>query len=234
MENKYEYVTENLKRIMYNVNEAVEKYGRKDGVRVMAVTKTVDPDAINLSIKNGITLLGENRVQEYLRKKDSYDKRAEVHFIGHLQRNKVKQIINEVTMIESVGSIELCEEIDKQCKKAEIKKDILIEVNIGQEESKSGFLGDKLKEDIYKIANFKNIKVQGMMCIPPNRSDEKIFNKVYQLYIDIRDKKIDNINICLLSLGMTADYIQAIKYGSNIVRIGTGLFGTRNYTEVKI
>jgi hypothetical protein len=204
---------------------------RKPGekLNIMAVTKTVDPAAINHAVGLGIGLLGENRVQEYLSKKDFYDKSAEVHFIGHLQTNKVKYIIDSVSMIHSVDSLKLAAEIDKQAARTGKVQDILIEVNIGGEESKSGTPADTVEELACQIAEMKNLKLRGLMAIPPSESPEKFLCDMQQLYIDISGKNIDNISMDFLSMGMSGDYVEAIKYGANIIRIGRGLFGPRNY-----
>ena len=195
----------------------------------MAVTKTVDPAAVNHAIGLGINLLGENRVQEYTAKKEFYDKSAEVHFIGHLQTNKVKYIIDSVSMIQSVDSIKLAEEISRHAGRIGKKQDILIEVNIGGEESKSGVDKSALDELLYQTAELENVQVRGLMAIPPADSPEKFLYDMQKLYIDISEKSIHNISMDFLSMGMSGDYADAIKYGSDIIRIGRGLFGPRNY-----
>ena len=226
-------VSDNLKRIIYDIEQAKAKYRKPDDdVRVMAVTKTVDVDSINFVVKNGITLLGENRVQEYLEKYESYSKEADVHFIGHLQTNKVKYIIDKVSMIESVDSIKLADEINKQALKHNIVMPILIEVNAGNEISKSGIEPEKAFELCKYCADLPGVVVNGLMAIPPIGANEAIYEKMYSLYLDIMSKKVDNINMKVLSIGMSGDYETAIKYGSNLVRIGSKLFGARKYMEV--
>ncbi len=226
----FSYIDENYRRISYEVSEAAAKYRKPDEkVDIMAVTKTVDPAAVNHAAELGIKLLGENRVQEYLSKKDLYNKDTEVQFIGHLQTNKVKYIIDSVSVIQSVDSIRLAREIDRQALKIGKVQNILVEVNIGNEESKGGIDKSSLKELLYETAEMKNIKVCGLMAIPPALNAEKYLCEMQQLYIDISAEKIDNINMDILSMGMSGDYIHAIKYGSNLVRIGRGLFGPRNY-----
>ena len=228
-----EDIRENLKRIRYQVGEAAVKAGRRpEEVRIMAVTKTVPPELVNVAISEGLDLLGENRVQEFESKRDKYDlSRAEVHFIGHLQTNKVKYLTDSVSMIESVSSVRLAEEIDRIMGKNRKKMDILLEVNIGQEESKSGFTPDGLMEALETLSNLHNISVKGLMCIPPIGESERYFYNISKLFVDIKAKKLDNIDMSLLSMGMSADYGQAILYGSNIVRIGTALFGKRDYQK---
>ena len=230
--NEYDFVKENLKRILFEVGKAKAKYRSSDEkIEVMAVTKTVAPEIVNIAIENGITLLGENRVQEYLGKRDSYDKSARVDFIGHLQTNKVKYIIDSISVIQSVDSLRLAEEINRQSEKIGRVTDVYVEVNIGGEESKSGILPEETEEFIHKMSEYSNIRVCGMMTIPPKTDIEKNFSKMRQLFIDIRGKNIDNNNVCVLSMGMSADYTAAIKHGSNLVRIGSGLFGARKYME---
>lgn len=231
METEFSYIDENYKRIIYNIGEACTKYRRSDEkVMLMAVTKTVDPAAINHAVGLGINLLGENRVQEYISKKDFYNKNADVHFIGHLQTNKVKYIIDSVSVIQSVDSIKLAGEIDRHALRIGKIQDILIEVNIGNELSKSGVDKECLEELIYNISELENIRLRGLMAIPPADSSEKFLYDMQKLYIDISEKNIHNVSMDFLSMGMSGDYVNAIKYGSDIIRIGRGLFGPRNYT----
>ena len=226
--NKYLYVVENYHNICYNVNQLKSKYrSDNDIIQIMAVTKTVEPEIINVAIDNGINLLGENRVQEFLSKKDMYDKNASVHFIGHLQTNKVKYIIKDVSMIESVDSVKLANEIDKHARRNNLTMDILIEVNVGNEASKSGVEFNEVTSLLDEISSLKNIKVKGLMAIPPVNAPESLYEKMQKLFIDLKSKKSENIDMTFLSMGMSNDYPLAIKYGSNIVRIGTGLFGKR-------
>ncbi len=221
-------ISENLKRIRYNVEEAKAKYRKSDdNVSIMAVTKTVPYERVNYAVHEGITLLGENRVQEYLEKKDFYDKNAEIHFIGHLQSNKVKYIIDNVSLIHSVDNIKLAAEIDRQAAKIGHCMNVLIEVNIGREESKSGVFDDNLDQLIYEISQLKNVRIKGLMTIPPIGKSEEAFYKMQQIFNDLKAKRQDNIDMDILSMGMSADYALAVKYGSNIVRIGSGIFGAR-------
>lgn len=220
-------IKENYKIISNNIEKLKKEYKIPYDITFMAVTKTVDPESVNIAVECGIRVLGDNRVQEYLDKKDKYDKRAEVHIIGHLQTNKVKYIIDSVTMIQSVDSFKLASEIDRLCKIHNKTMDILVEVNIGNEESKSGVKTDDLEKLLREISVLNNIKVRGLMAIPPVGASEDIYLKMHQLYIDIKAKKMDNINMDILSFGMSQDYKLAIKNGSNLIRIGTGLFGSR-------
>ncbi|MBR5310882.1 MAG: YggS family pyridoxal phosphate-dependent enzyme [Oscillospiraceae bacterium] len=224
----------NVAEAFKNISAAAEKAGRDPSeVRLMAVTKTVSPDKINESIESGITLLGENRVQELLEKYESYDKRAEIHFIGSLQTNKVKYIVDRVTMIESVDSIKLAEEIEKRCSKIDKIMDILLEVNIADEESKSGFSVDEIIDASEKIKDFPHLRLRGLMTIGRFGAEieetRQYFAKMRNLLVDIKSKNIDNIYINILSMGMSSDYELAVAEGATIVRIGRGLFGERKY-----
>lgn len=228
---EFQYILENYKEICYNVENAKAKYGGRD-VRVMAVTKTVSPEKVNYAVSLGIDLLGENRVQEYLSKKDSYCSSAQVHMIGHLQTNKVKYIINDVDMIQSVDSLKLASEINRLAEKNNKTMNILIEVNIGGEESKSGVPADGLYKLIEEASALKNISVRGLMAIPPIGSNEEIFDRMNALFLGVKEKGFDGVSMDILSMGMSGDYETAIKHGSNLVRIGTKLFGARKYLEV--
>lgn len=224
-----------IKKVQEQIEEALLVSGRKDkNLTVMAVTKTVPPHKVNLAIHSGIHLLGENRVQEFLSKRDEYDlTETQVHMIGHLQTNKVRQIIDKVSMIESVSSLKLAEEINRQAQKIGIVMDVLLEINIGKEESKSGFFKEEVEEALSILSQMSHIQVKGMMCIPPKENAEKFFSDMAQFFIDIKQKKIDNINMSLLSMGMSGDFQTAIRYHSNIVRLGTALFGARDYPASK-
>jgi len=230
MKTEFDYIDENYKRIVFNINEAKQKYKRSDeSIEIIAVTKTIAPESVNHAISScGIKILGENKVQEYISKKDFY-KPASVHFIGQLQTNKVKYIIDTVDLIQSVDNIRLAAEIDKHAGRIGKIQDILIEVNIAGEELKGGIKPDELSELLYQAAELKNIKVKGLMTVPPILDSEKFLYKMQKIYIDILEKNIDNINMSLLSMGMSGDYELAVKYGTTLVRIGTALFGARVY-----
>lgn len=224
---------ENYKDIILKFNEAVNKSGRDAGeVTLLAATKTVDVSTINFATKNGINFIGENRVQELLSKYDSL-KPVHIHFIGHLQTNKVKDIIDKVEMIESVDSLKLANEISKQAEKKGIVMDILLEVNIGNEESKSGFSPEYAEKAVLEISKLSNIKIKGLMAIPPicdeREKAREYFRKMYKLFVDIKGKNIDNSSMEVLSMGMSDDFDIAIEEGSTLVRVGTALFGKRNY-----
>ena len=235
LEKQFEDIEYNLKTINEKISLAAEKSGRtRDDIRFMTVTKTVDVFRINKAIECGVDLIGENKVQEFLSKKpDLKLENVESHLIGHLQTNKVSKIVGQVDMIESVDSVKLANEISKQSLKLGVTTDILVEVNIGGEENKTGLPKDMLEEFLYEISELPSIKVKGLMTIPPfsqnNEENRKYFSKIYNMYVDIRSKKIHNINMDILSMGMSGDYEDAIACGSNLVRIGSAVFGPRIY-----
>ena len=214
------------------VKAAAIKAGRDPNeIRIMAVTKTVEPERINEMIHAGCDLLGENRVQEFLEKAESYDPAAEVHFIGRLQTNKVKYIVDKVTMIESVDSMRLAEEIEKRCASIGKTMDVLLEVNIANEENKGGFQYEEIWNVLEIIDGFFHLRVRGLMTIGRFGADfeetKQYFKKMHQLFVDIKSKKLDNRYIDILSMGMSSDYELAVAEGATIIRIGRGLFGER-------
>lgn len=224
--------TLNVRETFEKISIAAKAAGRDSSeIRLMAVTKTVSPDKINEAISAGCDLLGENRVQELLEKYESYDKRAEIHFIGRLQTNKVKYIVDKVSMIESVDSLKLAEEIEKRCAKIGKVMDILLEVNIADEESKGGFSAEEIADASEKIRHFPHLKLRGLMTIGRFGAEieetKQYFEKMRHLLVDIKSKNIDNIYINVLSMGMSADYELAVSEGATIVRVGRGLFGAR-------
>lgn len=233
---KLKDVEYNFKKIEENIAKAALECNRKrEDITFLAATKTVDVQIINYAISLGLKYIGENKVQELLSKYDDYNlEKASLQFIGHLQSNKVRQIVGKVDMIQSVDSIKLANEISKQSIKQGIATDILIEVNIGREENKSGVMPEQLEELLFQIRNIQSVNVRGLMAIPPicdNKSEiRKYFSLMYKLFIDIRDKKIDNINMDFLSMGMSSDYYEAILEGANMVRVGSSLFGERIYS----
>ena len=227
--NDLAYIDENLRIIRERCAEAKEKYrSPDDNIRIMAVTKTVAPEAVNHAVKLGLDLLGENRVQEYLSKAEAYDKSAEVQFIGHLQTNKVKYIINSVSMIQSVDSLRLGQEISRLAVKNGRVMDILCEVNIGGEDSKSGIAPAELKQLIEELRALEGIRIRGLMTIPPPSDSDLFLGRMKELY-DSVSSEYEGMDT--LSMGMTHDYAEAIRYGSTLVRIGTGLFGARDYSK---
>ncbi len=226
---------ENYPKILADIAKAAERSGRKpEDIILLGATKTVPAEAVNHAISGGLAFIGENKVQELLDKWPLIEGDVHSHFIGHLQTNKVKYIIDKVEMIESVHSIKLAEEINKRAAGIGKTMDILLEVNIGGEESKSGFAPNEVESAVKSIAKLENVKVRGLMTIPPvSEGDElkKYFTKMKELFVDIRDKNIDNIYMDYLSMGMSSDFAEAILCGANIVRVGTSLFGARYYTN---
>ncbi len=234
MENIYSYVAENVKRVQDEINETCIKYGRdpKD-VILMGVSKTQPVEKLEVAYNAGITLFGENRVQELVRKADFFQSHnVPCHIIGTLQTNKVKYLPPLTDTIQSVNSLKLANEIEKQYGKAGKKANICLEINIGDEDSKSGIPYSQTMELVHQLSEYKNLTVKGLMCIPPIDDTEEVrkyFSKMRKLFVDISDKKLDNIDMCILSMGMSGDYPWAIAEGSTLVRVGTGIFGARNY-----
>lgn len=235
LEERFKNIEHNIRVIKEKIATAAEESGRKaDDVKLMAVTKTVEPMFINHAIECGIDLIGENKVQEFLLKKP-YLKldNCKAHLIGHLQTNKVRQIITEVDMIQSVDSVKLAREVSKRSEMVGITTQCLVEVNIGDEDSKTGLDMNLLYETLEEIASLPNIKIKGLMTIPPICDDEselnKYFSKMNEIFIDIKSKKLDNIDMCILSMGMSGDYEAAVRNGSNLVRVGSAIFGPRIY-----
>lgn len=227
--NGKEQIAEAIARIRSELNGRAE---------LLAATKTVPAELINFAISQGVTLIGENRVQELLEKYDAIDKEhAEIHFIGHLQTNKVKYIIDKVSMIHSVDSIPLAKEIEKQAAKRGIRMRILIEINIGNEPGKSGIALEETGAFLEALADFPHLIPCGLMAVPPKTgsSEEKLrnFQKISQKFLDIRAKKEDNKEWRVLSLGMSGDYLSAVENGSNLVRIGFAVFGERDYGKTE-
>ena len=236
METDFSYIDENYKKIAYNVQEAFAKYrNSNEHIDIMAVTKTVDPQAVNHAIGLGIGLLGENRVQEYMAKKEFYSKNTDVHFIGHLQTNKVKYIIDKVELIHSVDSLHLAKQIEKEAVKKGVDAQILVQVNIAQEDTKFGIDGPEVMSLVEEISKFPHIHIRGLMTSAPfvaNPEENRCyFKKLHKLFVDIREKNIDNVSMDILSMGMTNDYEVAIEEGATMVRVGTGIFGARNYNK---
>jgi len=222
-------IKENLNEIKEKIRIACERSGRSpQDVNILAVTKTIDADRINEAISLGITDIGENRVQELLSKYEFVNSNVRWHLIGHLQSNKVKYIVDKVCMIHSVESLSLAKEIERQCAKAGKIMDILVEVNVSGEESKSGVSPVEAPAFVEEISKYPHIRVKGLMTMAPfdAKNDElhRIFANLYKISVDISTKKLDNVSMENLSMGMTGDYEIAVEEKSTIVRIGTGLF----------
>ena len=229
-------IEDNLRFINDRIAEAAEKSGRtRDDIRLMAVTKTVEPVFINHAIACGIDLIGENYVQELLGKKDFLHlDGVDVHLIGHLQTNKVRQIVGLVDLIQSVDSEALLQKIDSYAEKRGVIQDVLIEVNIGGEEAKSGVDPSALDALLQSASNYPHLHVRGLMAIPPisteSGGNHDYFCAMHQLFIDIGAKKYDNVTMDFLSMGMSDDFEDAIRCGANMVRVGSSIFGARHYT----
>ena len=229
-------IAENIARVRANIAAAAREAGREASeVTLVGASKMNDAEACRAAIAAGIDALGENREQEMTKKlaEHAYDG-APLHFIGHLQRNKVKNVVGKVAMIESVGSLELLSAIDKQAEKLGIVQDILLEVNIGGEEAKSGFAPDAVEQAAAQAKALAHVRVRGLMTIPPadaTREENVVyFQKVQALYVDINRKMYDN-GLEYLSMGLSGDFADAIRAGANMVRVGTAIFGARDYSK---
>ncbi|MBQ6412878.1 MAG: YggS family pyridoxal phosphate-dependent enzyme [Ruminococcus sp.] len=235
MERSLADVTYNYQKICENIERAAQSVGKTaSDITFLAATKTVDADVINHAISLGLRYIGENRVQELLSKYDSYDlDHASLQFIGHLQTNKVRQIVGKVDLIQSVDSVKLAKEISRCSEKLGITTDILLEVNIGREENKSGVMPENLPELLDQVKDIPAVKVRGLMAIPPiceNAQENcKFFDNMRNIFLDIGSKNIDNISMDILSMGMSDDYEEAIRCGANMIRVGSALFGKRYY-----
>ncbi len=230
-------IAENVARIRAEMEAAAISCGRNPKeVRLCAATKMNDADAVRQAITAGVDCCGENRVQELTEKlaQHAYDG-APVHFIGHLQTNKVKQVVGKVELIQSVDSERLLRAIDREAARQGIVQDILLEVNIGQESSKSGFSADDILPLVEKAGEFSNICIKGLMAIPPishiSGENRIFFQKMFQLSVDIKGKIEDNVKVDCLSMGMSGDFPDAIACGSTMVRVGTAIFGERSYAK---
>lgn len=226
------YIEENLIRLKKEIAETAAKSGRNpDDITILAATKTVPEDIINQYINMGQFNIGENRVQELTGKYENVDKRALWHFIGHLQTNKVKYIIDKVEMIHSVDRLKLAKEINKRAKAIDKIMNVLIQINIADEDSKFGIHKSKALDFAKDLCQFSNINVKGLMCLAPYvenpEKNRDYFIEMKQLLVDINGKMNNNNHMTTLSMGMTLDYKVAIEEGATIIRVGTGLFGKR-------
>lgn len=227
-------IIENYRAVEQEVCKACERSKRnREEVTLIAVSKTKPVEMLEEAITAGATVFGENKVQELCEKYEVLPKNLHWHFIGHLQRNKVKYIVDKVDLIHSVDSLRLAEEISKEAVKRQVEVSILIEVNVAQEESKFGVSVEETENLIREIAILPNIKIQGLMTIAPYvecaEENRMVFRTLKKLAVDIDRKNIDNVNMEMLSMGMTGDYQVAIEEGATMVRVGTGIFGERNY-----
>ena len=228
-------IADNIAAIRAKIDAAAIAAGRDPKeIKLCAATKMNDAEAVRQAIAAGVDCCGENRVQELTQKlaQNAYEG-APVHFIGHLQTNKVKQVVGKVDLIQSVDSERLLAAIQKEAEKQGIIQDILLEVNVGEEVSKSGFGVEDILPLMEKVGEFPNICIKGLMAIPPISQKKgenlKFFQKMFQLSVDIKTKKYDNVMVDCLSMGMSGDYPDAIACGSTMIRVGTAIFGARNY-----
>ena len=225
---------ENLKKVEDNVDAACREAGRsRDEVTLIAVSKTKPVEMLSTIYNQGILDFGENKVQEMCDKMEQLPSDIRWHMIGHLQTNKVKYIVGHTTLIHSVDSLHLAKEIEKQAEKKDVTVDILVEVNIAEEESKFGIHKEETYELVRQIAALPHVHICGLMTIAPyveNPEDNRMyFRGIRQLSVDIAEQNIDNVDMDVLSMGMTGDYMVAIEEGATMVRVGTGIFGERNY-----
>ena len=230
-------IHDNIRRIREEMAAAALAAGRDPrSIQLCAATKMNDAEAVRAAIAGGVDRCGENRVQELTAKsaQNAYDG-APVDFIGHLQTNKVRQVVGKVDLIQSVDSLRLLEAIAKEAARQGIRQDILLEVNIGGEDSKTGFTAGQIPEIVKKFPIWPHLRLRGLMAIPPkaeNPGDNvKFFQEMYNLSVDITAKKGDNVCIDTLSMGMSDDFADAIRYGSTMIRVGTAIFGARMYTK---
>lgn len=229
------YIESNLRQVDMEIDVAAERSGRsRDEIKLIAVTKTYGADLINEAIRNGVTDIGENRVQEIMEKYESVLP-VRWHLIGHLQKNKVKYIIDKVELIHSVDSFELAKEIDRHAKKIDKVQKILLEVNVSGEESKFGIRPDECEKLCRRVSELENVKVEGLMTIAPfvENKDllEAVFGGLAKLAQEIKEKDIPGVAMNELSMGMTNDFPIAVSKGATMVRVGTGIFGKRDYTK---
>ena len=230
-------IEENVRRIRQEIAQAALAAGRDPShIQLCAATKMNDAQAVRRAIRAGVDCCGENRVQELVAKQaENAYAGVPVHFIGHLQTNKVRQVVGQVDLIQSVDSARLLQAINNEAQRRGIVQNVLLEVNIGGESSKSGFLADEILPFMENIAQYSNVCVMGLMAIPPisqKKGDNvKFFQKISDLCVDIREKKYDNVSVNCLSMGMSADYADAVRCGSTMVRVGTSIFGARQYVR---
>ena len=230
-------ISDNIKRVREQIEKAALISGRSGGdIKLVAAAKMNGAAEVREAIASGVDAVGENRVQELLEKhaQDAYTG-APLHFIGHLQTNKVKSVVGKCELIESVGSLRLLDELERHAKIAGVRQDVLIEVNIGEEESKSGVKPQELDSLLASCAEKSSIIVRGLMAIPPILPEKGVnrtfFDMMQKLFVDILGKKYDNVYMQYLSMGMSDSFCEAIECGANMVRVGTAIFGARYYVN---
>ncbi|MBS6516777.1 MAG: YggS family pyridoxal phosphate-dependent enzyme [Clostridium sp.] len=225
-------IKENLEEVHERIRQACQKSGRREEeVTLISVSKTKPVEMLKEAYEAGSRDFGENRVQEIMEKYEQMPEDVRWHMIGHLQKNKVRQVIDKAVLIHSVDTVELAEQIEKDAAKRDLTVDILLEVNVAEEESKFGFRTEEVEDAVMKIKELPHVHIKGLMTIAPfvsnSEDNREVFKKLYQLYVDIRSKNIDNVNMSVLSMGMTGDYEVAIEEGATMIRVGTGIFGAR-------
>lgn len=225
-------IQRNLHRIQREIGQACQRAGRAEGeVTLIAVSKTKPIELLREAYDGGTREFGENRVQELLSKIPLMPSDVRWHLIGHLQTNKVRQVIGKTCLIHSVDSLKLTGEIEKESKRQDVVTDILLEVNVAREESKFGFLLEEVEEALKTIGGFPHVRVRGLMTVAPFVEDAEknraVFRKLYDFYVDMKTKNIDNGSMTILSMGMTGDFGVAVEEGATMVRVGTGIFGAR-------
>ncbi len=233
-ENNLNYIQENLKIVREKVSRAAYRSGRNpDDIKIIAVTKTVEPAKMLKAFECGITDAGENRVQELLTKHEELGSKCNWHFIGHLQKNKVKHIIDKAGLIHSVDSLSLADEINKRAVLKHKTMDILVQVNIAGEKTKFGLNKNEMKEFLHQVSKYSNIRTKGLMTMAPYDENPEnirwVFRELKKLSIDIMGERFDNINMAYLSMGMSNDFEIAVEEGANALRIGSAIFGRRQY-----
>ena len=226
-------IARNVARVKEEIRRAALESGRQpEEIQLVAATKMNDAARVRAAVEAGVDICGENRVQEMLEKNTlgAYDG-VPLHFIGHLQKNKVKQVVGLCSLIESVDSLALLQEISRTAAKRDLTQDVLLEINIGREESKSGFLPEALEEALAGAAELPAVRVRGLMAIPPicaePEENRPFFLQMQKLFVDNRGKKYDNVRMIFLSMGMSGDFTEAVRCGATLVRVGTGIFGPR-------
>ena len=230
-------IKEQISEVRKNIEEACKRAGRDPKeVTLIAVSKTKPVPMLEEAYEAGARDFGENKVQEILEKCPRMPEDARFHMIGHLQRNKVKQVLPHAVLIHSVDSLRLAEQIDQEAEKLGITAKILLEVNVAKEESKFGMMPEEVPEMVEQISLLPHLQIEGLMTIAPFVDDPEknrpVFQKLYQLSVDIKKKNIDNVCMDVLSMGMTGDYQVAVEEGATLVRVGTGIFGERNYEVI--
>ena len=228
-------IEDNIAKIKENIARAALRSRRDpDDITLMAVTKTRSVDEIMRAIQCGVTVIGENRAQELVSKYDALKDKCDIQFIGHLQTNKVNPVLDRVSLIQSLDSRRLAQTLESKASQLNREVQVLIQVNTGAEESKTGFLFDEVPRFLDEAYTFSHLKICGLMAVLPvdhgkKKESEAFFDKMFQLFVDMKAKKGDNINMGILSMGMSNDYELAVAHGSNLVRVGSEIFGPRNY-----